>query len=214
MNEELDGQPLDPASMKVAAEFHQPPLDIPREAMWDRLQIERRRRQSRARRFRGLMPTLPMAAVLLLGIALGWMLRPAATDAPATVASAPADAVQDTSIFRAAATRHLEQAERFLVLFRDAVGANGDASLAPGGARQLLVSNRLLLASPAADDDSLRALLQDVEFILVQITQLPAEVGPADPTLITDGLTAGNILPRLRRVVNTRSPAAVPQGAL
>ena len=71
----------------------------------------------------------------------------------------------------------------------------------------------MLLSSPAADDPQLRNLLEDVELLLVQIAQLPAEGPRADPSLITDGLDAVNLLTRIDAEV-TPSPAVRPQGVL
>lgn len=209
-------EPMDPQVAALADSYHRPPDDTPRELMWQRIQAARRSRGHPIRRQPGwIQRALPMAAVLIVGIALGSLLRPGSRElAPAVVATQQAPAAGYDIVFRTAATRHLQQAEQFLVLFRDAVQQQATPALAPGAARQLLVSNRLLLASPAASDDSLRALLEDVEFILMQITQLPVESGVADPSLITDGLSAGEILPRLRSVVHTRTPAAMPQGVI
>jgi hypothetical protein len=89
-----------------------------------------------------------------------------------------------------------------------------DESLAPATARELLVSNRLLMDSPAADDPKVSRLLDDIELVLAQIAQLPAEGKQADAQIITDGLEAGGVLTRIRTEVTSGPVAALPQGAL
>jgi len=89
-----------------------------------------------------------------------------------------------------------------------------DESLAPATARELLVNNRLLMDSPAADDPRVKHLLGDIELVLAQIAQMPAEGRQADARIITDGLDAGGVLTRIRSEVTSGPVAAVPQGAL
>jgi hypothetical protein len=135
--------------------------------------------------------------------------RPSTVDAGrSTLDSRPATA------FSVAAERHFAQAETFLTLFRTSVREGKDESLAPATARELLVSNRLLMDSPAADDPRVSRLLDDIELVLAQIAQLPVEGKQADAEIITDGLEAGGILTRIRTEVTSGPVAAVPQGAL
>jgi hypothetical protein len=117
-------------------------------------------------------------------------------------------------LFSVAAERHFAQAESFLTLFRASVREGKSESLAPGTARELLVSNRLLMDSPAANDPKVRHLLDDIELVLAQIAQMPAEGRQADARIITDGLEAGGVLTRIRSEVTSGPVAAVPQGAL
>jgi hypothetical protein len=117
--------------------------------------------------------------------------------------------------FDVVAVRHLSRSEVFLTLFRDALrGQEPAAELSPATARQLLVRNRLLLDSPAAQDPRMRRLLEDLELMLAQIAQLPAEDRPEDTELITDGLEAGDVLTRLRSATSTGVAATLRQGAL
>jgi hypothetical protein len=119
-----------------------------------------------------------------------------------------------TTVFSVAAERHFAQAETFLTLFRASVREGTDESLAPATARELLVNNRLLMDSPAADDPRVGRLLDDIELVLAQIAQLPAEGKQADAQIITDGLEAGGELTRIRTEVTSGPVAALPQGAL
>jgi hypothetical protein len=135
--------------------------------------------------------------------------RPVTRDPrPSTLDSRPSTA------FAVAAERHFAQAETFLTLFRASVREGKDESLAPAAARELLVSNRLLMDSPAAEDPKVSRLLDDIELVLAQIAQLPVEDKQADAQMITDGLEAGGILTRIRTEVTSGPVAAVPQGAL
>jgi hypothetical protein len=135
--------------------------------------------------------------------------RPSTVDAGrSTLDSRPATA------FSVAAERHFAQAETFLTLFRASVREGKDESLAPATARELLVSNRLLMDSPAADDPRVSRLLDDIELVRAQIAQLPVEGKQADAEIITDGLEAGGILTRIRTEVTSGPVAALPQGAL
>lgn len=121
---------------------------------------------------------------------------------------------QSVDLFSVAAERHFAQAESFLTLFRASVREGKSESLAPGTARELLVSNRLLMDSPAANDPKVRHLLDDIELVLAQIAQMPAEGRQADAKIITDGLEAGGVLTRIRSEVTSGPVAAVPQGVL
>lgn len=207
--------PLDHELSRLASEYNEPPAP-PRDEMWQRISAARRT-PSRTVTFRRLVRVaLPMAAVLALAFAVGrWSAGgdSAAPDSSLATSTTSGDTtVADTRVYRVAATRHLQNAGLFLADFRDAATGRGQMP-ASGSARELLVSNRLLLSSPAADDPQLRNLLEDVELLLVQIAQLPAEGPRADPSLITDGLDAVNLLTRIDAEV-TPSPAVRPQGVL
>jgi hypothetical protein len=99
-----------------------------------------------------------------------------------------------------AAREHLAQAESFLVLFRASINAGQRVEpVVPATARYLLASNRLLIDSPAASDPGMRRLLSDVELVLAQIAQMPAdEADSTDERLITDGIEQRDLLIRIR----------------
>jgi hypothetical protein len=138
---------------------------------------------------------------------------PGATEPVAQLASN--DRREAPDAFDVAAARHLQRSEDFLSLFRDALrGEEPAVELSPATARQLLVRNRLLLDSPAAQDPRMRRLLEDLELVLAQIAQLPAEERTEDTDLITDGMEAGDVLTRLRSATSTGVAATLRQGAL
>ena len=130
-------------------------------------------------------------------------------------AAAANDRKAGPDAFDVVAARHLSRSEVFLTLFRDALrGEEPAAELSPATAQQLLVRNRLLLDSPAAQDPRMRRLLEDLELVLAQIAQLPTEDRSEDTELITDGMEAGDVLTRLRSATSTGVAATLRQGAL
>ena len=207
--DELDGRVLD-----LARQYHEPP-PAPRDEMWAVI-AERRRKGAPVR----VIPLvhrpvfrvgIGIAALLVLGIGIGRVTAPR-TPAP-DVAAAPATSPSPVALDLAAG-RHLEQSEAFLTLFRASVESGGADEFAMASAQELLLNNRLLLDSPASSDPRMRQLLEDLELVLAQIAQLPAEGPGADERRITDGMEAGSMLPRLRTVTSDGVAATLRQGAL
>src|SRR3954465_13150170 len=133
------------------------------------------RRPSRA-------PPPAAGAVLALGIGVGrWTAHPidrgsGGTPVPSAGSTAPSsDSAQAQSdlIYQVAATQYLSHTEAFLTSFRADVGSHGTTSSARFArqARDLLSTTRLMLDSPAGKDQRLRSLLEDLELVLVQISQ-------------------------------------------
>ena len=233
-----DDEPLDPELRDAARAYHEPP-EVPREALWARIQLRRAaargaepadppttRVAARAPRF--LVWGAGIAALLALGVGIGRLsmrVRPplgadsapvAAASASPPQASSPAAAApaRDDAAYRLATAEHLGQAEAFLTLFRASVREGRRERLAPATARQLLATNRLLLDSPAAADPRLRFLLQDLELVLAEIAQLAPERRREDLKLITDGLERDGMLVRLRAAVPAGTGAAFRKGVL
>jgi hypothetical protein len=206
---------LDERLKRAAAEYHQPP-ETPREAMWEAIQ---RRRQAQGRPERGRVLVFPRrwvpwaaaaAAVLAVGIGIGRLTVPRS---PAgSVATAPEAPRKRQTAYALATVQHLAQAEAFLTLFRASVRRGGDERLASATARQLLANNRLLLDSPAGQDRKTRLLLEDLELVLAEISQLSPEPRSSDLELIREGMERGGVLTRLRTVVP--AGATSRQGAL
>jgi hypothetical protein len=108
--------------------------------------------------------------------------------------------------YRAATLQHLVQAEVLLTSFRaEARGGAVDQQVAEW-ARDLLSTTRLLLDSPAAADPQLRRLLDDLEVLLAQIAQLPAQRGRGEADLIDEAVEQRDVITRLR--------TAIPAGRL
>ncbi|MBA2627012.1 MAG: hypothetical protein H0U85_03300, partial [Gemmatimonadales bacterium] len=111
------------------------------------------------------------------------------------------NASASAAAFDAVLAQHLGQSEAFLTLFRSSVRSGRTERLASATARELLSTNRLLLDSRAGRDLRSRQLLQDLELVLAQITQLRADGDSTDVHLITEGIDEGDVLPRLRIAV-------------
>ena len=227
-----DEGPLEEPLRSAAGQYHEPPA-VPREEMWAVIAAHRntaRADDSGTLPFRrSAVPTfrrpafrlgIGIAALLVLGIGIGRFTAPGIdANAPrAGVATAPAAGTADRSAggsaYQLAAERHLEQSELYLTLFRTSVrtGRTGDIGIET--ARELLMSNRLLLDSPASEDPRVRRLLEDLELVLAQIAQLPAASRDADADYITEGMEAGSVLPRLRSATSEGVAATLRQGAL
>ena len=214
---------LDDRLKELAGEYNEPP-ETPREEMWAAIQARRLaegnepEKAERTETERGILPFRPfrsfrsfrlvagIAALLALGIGLGRLTiqRPQAAPAPAVAVAVVAPKV-NAAAYRVATTDYLSQSEEFLTLFRASVRGRQDPRLASATARQLLATNRLLLDSPAADDQSTRLLLQDLELVLAEIAQLSVSSESHERNLITENLEQGGVMSRLR--------TAVPAGA-
>lgn len=199
---------------EAGREYHRPP-DTPREEMWAAIEAERRRRRD-APRVVVLRPVwrwgIGMAAVLLIGIAIGRVLGPKTQTGPATPTAAQSS---DGVAYRLAATQYLGRTEALLAGFQaDARTGQLDPQFI-GQAKDLLSSTRLLLDSPAGSDPHLKALLEDLELVLAQIALLPAGRDKRDVELIIQGIDQKSVLTRLRTAIPA-GPAGLPraQGAI
>ena len=228
MTHENDETPLEPRLQELAQGYNAPPA-LDREAMWRAIEARRRatgnavagrpqvvsgRRKARGSR-RAVMSTRAaawisgIAALLIIGNAIGRMTAPTGSELATTAVPAPAPRTASTAL-EIAAAQHLSQSEAYLTLFRASVRSNDVDSLPVAAARQLLATNRLLLDSPVADA-RLRPLLLDLELVLAEITQLGSATRPDEIKLITDGLDRGDVMMRLR-VAPARG--SLPNGVL
>jgi hypothetical protein len=195
---------------ETAKTYHAPP-STPRDEMWARIAAERQRRAARS--VLELKPwlrwTLAAAAVLTLGIGIGrWTAHP---ETGAGLPLAAGDAAADTAgggdvSYQVAATQHFSRTEAFLTDFRAGLRTGRPDARFAAQARDLLTTTRLMLDSQAADDPRLRALLEDLELVLAQISQFQGGRDPHDADLITQGMDQHNVLPKLR--------SAIPSGPL
>ena len=203
------------------------PGATPRAGMWR--EIEAAMKASRDAQSGGIPGVTPLrrtpwklmsviAAALLLGVALDRMvLRKSDRAAPqvATLPPASADTGGATHLYRMAASQTLTQAEALLTAYRatsesqrEAIGA---AQLGQWG-RQVLGSTRLLIDSPAGGDPHLRALLEDLELVLVQIIRLSGpSPDPTDREHVDRALKDRDLLPRIRTAVPAGLPAATSE---
>jgi hypothetical protein len=186
-----------------ADEYHRPPADIPREAMWDSIT---RARQARVlpRRWSLLADrwSLAVAASLLIGagIGLGYWLRgsgDAVAPAVVTAPSAATDSALRRATYDVASVAHLAAVETMLTSFRGNRRAEDELAL-QRLARDLLATTRLLMDSPAADDASRSQLLEDLEYVLVQIVQLDPNAPAEDRDMVDRAIAREQVLTRIR----------------
>jgi hypothetical protein len=206
--------------LKGAAKSYHSPRPTPREEMWKR--IEDARRNKHVIELRPWMRwAVAAAAVLILGIGIGrWTTHePSAGTGTTTVATGDSTTpAQSDLVYQVAATQYLSHTEAFLTSFRTDIGAHGAANSArlSRQARDLLSTTRLMLDSPAAKDQRLRSLLEDLELVLVQISQLDPsrDGGRHDTDLITQGMNQSNVLPKLRSAIPAGPVPVRTEGAL
>ena len=205
-----DDDPAFDAWMRKVAPTLNEPNAAPRLEMWAAIQAARRTAGATPRRRTPWFLISAIAAALLVGVAIDRVAlqRPDAPTAPVAAVSAPSSDPSDPSrLYRMAATQTLTQAEALLTAFRAPQQSRTDTRQLGTWGRQVLGSTRLLIDSPAGDDPQLRALLNDLELVLVQIIQLSgAKLDPTDRALIEGALDQNDLLPRIRTAV----PAGVP----
>jgi len=191
--------------LQDAAKTYNVPRPTPREEMWARIKASRVRRPQPWLRW-----GLAAAAVLLVGIGIGRVTSNQSAG-PGTAGATP-DTTGSALVYRVAATQYLSRTETFLTGFRADLRA-GRVDAFPGQARDLLATSRLLLDSPAADDPRMRALLEDLELVLVQISQMEAGRDRRNADLITQDMDQRNVLPKLRSAIPAGPVPVRTQGA-
>lgn len=200
-----DDDRLDGKIRDLARGVHVPP-PTPRDEIWGRVQANRAaRREQPAGRFVGrarwMVWAAGAAAVLALGVALGRLSMRSET-APA-IASGPGPterAGAGSAAYELATAEHLSRVETFLTVFTsEAAGGELAADDLEVPARQLLRRTRMLQQSPAiAEDVTLRTLLDDVEFVLLQITALSTMGDGQELDFVEQGINERSVMLRLR----------------
>jgi hypothetical protein len=156
----------------------------------------------RLTRWRG-MQWIGIAATLVVGIGIGRLsLRfEHAAPVPPTVAAVQAAPVAkpDTTIgrpYELEASQYLGQTAALLVSL-PTEARRADPQFA-ARASDLLTRTRLLMDSPAANDPSMRALLDDLELVLMQVVRLQGGGSRTELDLINRALEQRDVIPRLR----------------
>ncbi len=188
------------------------PRTTPREELWARIEAARR-----AKHVIELRPwmrwVVAAAAVLVLGIGIGrWTANRSAVTNSAVVASATDSTAE--LLYEVAATQYLSRTEAFLTSFRSDARRGANAARFAAQARDLLTTTQLMLDSPAGDNPRFRPLLEDLELVLVQISQLGARGAANETDLIRQGMNQSNVLPKLRSVIPAGPVSARNQGVL
>jgi hypothetical protein len=207
----MTDEELDPALRERLRGYRQPP-EAPREELWARIQAARAAED----RPMGPLPLRPgrrhllpylLAAAALAVVAFG-LGRLTARPEPVVATRTAPDKI--TMAEQLAAGEHLGRVEIFLTSFRAAARNGQTSTVSVADARRLLTTTRLFLDSPGGQDPRLRPLLEDLELVLAEITQLPGS-SPDDLNLITEGLDRHGTLSRLRSAVPA-GPPPVSQG--
>jgi hypothetical protein len=143
-----------------------------------------------------------IAATLMIGIGIGRVShrfdRP--TTAAAVVASVDTARVAKTDTamarpYEVETSQYLGQTAALLVSLP--TETRNDPQFAARAA-DLLTRTRLLMDSPAANDPSMRSLLDDLELVLMQVVRLQAGGSRTDLDLINRALEQRDVIPRLR----------------
>ena len=211
----MDENRFDEVLRELPRSFNNPP-EPPLEEMWGVIEDAHFNSPAAVSRPRGMGPRVSLlaaAAALVIGIGIGHYVpfgeNPARNAALASESAlnqalppgADTSAVGDA--YRDQANRYLGQAAALLIsLPAKGVSGKADASFA-GKAADLLVTTRLLMDSPAAQDLKLRSLLEDLELVLVQVARLRGERNRGDLDLIHQAVEQGDVLSRLNSAVVT-----------
>jgi hypothetical protein len=213
----MDESHFDEVLDDLPRNFNKPP-EPPLDEMWGVIEDAHFNAPASIARPSGMTaraPWLAAAAALVIGIGIGHYLplgknSPSAAVSPSVIASTQAlPPGSDTSAigdaYRDQTSRFLGQAAALLISLpaKDASG-NADASFS-GKAADLLVTTRLLIDSPAAQDPKVRSLLEDLELVLVQIARLRGERNKGDLDLIHQAVEQADVLSRLNFAVTTQS---------
>ncbi len=200
-----DEERLPERLLEVARGWHEPGA-APREAMWTHIAAERERRRAVRRTVRRLGWGLALAATLILGIGIGRLVQQG---------SRPLPAPQGSAAYTVAAGQYLARTEVLLTDFRAESRKGRLDPLFLSSARDLLTTTRLMLDSPAGENQRLRPLLEDLELVLAQISQLGDEPGArGEMDLITQGINERSVLTRIRANAPATGAAARNQGVL
>lgn len=211
----MDESRFDEVLRDLPRSFNKPP-EPPLDEMWGIIEDAHFNSPASVSRPRGVTsraPWLAAAAALVIGIGIGHYVPMGKNPAPnmASASGAPSNQTlppgADTSAvgdaYRDQTSRYLGQAAALLISLpaRDS-GGRADASFA-GKAADLLVTTRLLMDSPAAQDPKVRSLLEDLELVLVQVARLRGGSNKGDLDLIHQAVEQGDVLSRLNSAVVT-----------
>jgi hypothetical protein len=197
---------LDQIINTAADHYNVPPVNPPFDQMWTAIegevfapQFSPSASEGAGRRMTLVNnPWLRMAAVLVLGVAIGrFTMR--APEAPvaelaATTAVAPIDA---QASYQLSAERYLGQTVTLLASLPKQLQSGRTDSAYVTKASESLTQLRLLMDSPAASNPRLRALFEDLELVLVQVVQMPASDNATDRKLIRQAMREKDVMPRL-----------------
>ena len=195
---------LDKIIDTAADHYNVPPVNPPFEQMWTAIEGEAFGPQIKpAAGKKGFSlvnnPWLRMAAVLVLGVAIGrFSTRAPETTTPdnpspvATIEQVDAEASYELS-----AERYLGQAVTLVAGLPRQLQSGRMDSAYVARARESLTQLRLLMESPDASNPRLRALFEDLELVLLQVVQMPASGNAFEAKMIRQAMRERDVMPRL-----------------
>lgn len=186
--------------MRDAERTYRNPPQPDFDAMWKGIEREHFGAPERSSRFRlATNRWVGIAATLIVGIGIGRASSMFSHKA-SSFESAPTVAVHVDSAmarpYEIETSQYLGQTAALLVALPAEV-KDGASAQFTSRAGDLLSRTRLLMDSPAADDPAMRALLEDLELVLMQVVRLQ-NGNRMDLDLINRALEQRDVIPRLR----------------
>jgi hypothetical protein len=204
----MDEKRLDELLDDAARTYRVPP-EPPLDAIWSRVEAEVFAPVTARRGGPGWRVLVAaIAASLVLGVAMGrYSTREERAAAIAAVNASTVTPAANAAA-QAAAAPYQRATEEFLgstalllaALPRDGSGGQ-TPTLLPDQAAELLTTTRLLLDSPVSANPRMKALLQDLELVLAQVSRLQPRRENVTLTLISQTLEERELVPRIRSAV-------------
>jgi hypothetical protein len=207
------------ALMRDAARTYRKPPQPDLDGMWTEIERETwgavavgttQPARIEARRFGTRASGWLAAATLVIGIGLGRASTTTKHDAApvkqqdfASIAPVRSDTSFDAP-YNVETSQYLGQTAALLIALPSETRSGHPDDKFVGRAAELLTRTRLLLDSPAANDNQMRALLEDLELVLAQVVRLQNGQNGQDRTeldLINRALEQRDVIPRLRTAV-------------
>jgi hypothetical protein len=203
---------MDDKELEKMARTHNPPPEVPRDRMWEKIDAARSDRRGvvqpdftprRSPAFRILRMAAGVAAILVLGVFIGRMSeqQPAPVPVPVAVHEVQTtDSEIKKDIYRLAARDLFSRADFLLTDFKVRSCGKDDLSEVPAWAGGMLVQTRLLMDTDVAEDVQMKNLLDELELVLAQIVGLSRDNCAGDMAWIRQGLQERDTIDRLRTV--------------
>jgi len=190
--------------MRDAAQTYRKPPEPDFEAMWNAVSRETWGVTRPTRRSFSVPRGIGIAATLLLGIGIGRATVTFKAASPTTVpvattpVAAHTDSIPEPAPYSAETSQYLGQTAALLIALPSEVKAGRANGQFLSRAGELLTRTRLLLDSPAANDPTMRNLLEDLELVLAQVVHLENNQSRTELDLISRALEQRDVIPRLR----------------
>jgi hypothetical protein len=185
----------------AADHYNVPPVNPPLDAMWAAIETEAfapRVVATTPRRSLMQSPWLRMAAVLVLGVAVGRLsARQAVAPQPVKDQPQPASVADAADAYQLPTERFLGQTVTLFASLPKQLQEGRPDSQLVAKANEQLGTLRMLMDSPAASNPRLRALFEDLELVLVQVVQMPKNGSQSEAKLIRQSMRERDVMPRL-----------------